>query len=353
MPELIDKSSKKVGLPPGSLVYTGEETGKVKIKTIEYDDITFQEKESETVDECLPIKGKPTITWINIEGVHQADVIEKIGKYFEIHPLVLEDIMNTEQRPKVQNFENYMFIVLKSLYLGEKCRGIAFGQISLIFGENFVLSLHERGSDIFNPIIERIRKMKNRTTKMGADHLAYSLIDAIVDKYFIILEELGEKIEVLEEELITGPTPNTMKSVHNLREELLFLHKPIWPLREMITNMQGEETPLISDSTRLYLRDVHDHIVRVIDTMETFRDTTSGMLDVYLSSVSNKTNEIMKILTIVTTIFIPLSFIAGVYGMNFLNMPELRWELGYPLVLLSMAISGAVMLVYFKRKKWI
>ena len=350
----IKKRAKKVGLPPGTLIHTGEKkTDEIKITVIDYDETNFQEKEIKTIVECFPYKDKPTITWINVDGVHQIEILEKLGECFGLHPLVLEDILNTDQRTKIEDYGDYLYIVLKMLYYDNKSSEIVTEQISLIFGQNFVLSFQEgMKGDIFDPVRERIRNVKGRIRKMGADYLVYTLLDTIVDNYFIILEKLGEKIEFLEDELVTNPTPSTLQIIHNLKRDMLFLRKSVWPLREVISVMERGESSFIHETTGIYLRDVYDHTIHVIDTIETFREMLSGMLDVYLSSVSNKLNSIMKVLTIIATIFMPLTFLAGVYGMNFKYMPELEWYWGYPVVLLFMFSVCIFMLFYFKKKKW-
>jgi len=354
VPKLIEKRSKKVGLPPGSPVHIGEKrAGKVKITIIDYDKARFQEKEAKTIEECFPFKDKPTITWINIDGIHQVDIIEKIGNHFDIHPLVLEDIANTGQRPKMDDFVSYIFVVLKMLYYDEKENETKAEQVSLILGPNFVISFQESEGDVFDPIRERIRSDRGRIRKMGAAYLAYALIDAIVDNYFIILEKIGEKIEDIEDELVTNPTPETLQAIHNLKREMIFLRKSVWPLREVISRLERWESSLIHKSMGIYLRDVYDHTIQVIDAIETFRDMLSGMLDIYLSSVSNRMNEVMKLLTIIATIFIPLTLIAGIYGMNFKYMPELGEPWGYPLVYFVMLVIGVLMVIYFRRKKWL
>ena len=354
MPRFIKKRSKKVGLPPGTLVHIGEEkTEKVRITIIDYDEASFEEKQIKTIEECFPFKDKTTVTWINIDGIHDIKIIEKIGKHFDLHPLILEDIVNTGQRPKIEDFGDYIFIVLKMLYYNEKEDEVQAEQVSLILGSNFVISFQEREGDVFNPIRERIRSGKGRIRKMGADYLAYTLIDTIVDNYFIIPEKLGERIESIEEELVTDPTPETLQTIHTLKRKLIFLRKSLWPLREVVSGLQRTESTLIHESTDIYLRDVYDHTIQVIDTIETSRDILSGMLDIYLSSVSNRMNQIMKVLTIIATIFMPLTFIAGIYGMNFEFMPELTWPWAYPLVLLVIVVIGISMLIYFRRKKWL
>ena len=280
------------------------------------------------------------------------DIIEKIGNHFNIHPLILEDIVNTGQRPKMEDFIDYIFIVLKMLYYDEKENETKAEQVSLILGSNFVISFQESEGDVFDTIRKRIRSDRGRIRRMGADYLAYALIDAIVDNYFIILEKLGEKIEDIEDELVTNPAPATLQAIHDLKREMIFLRKSVWPLREVVSRLERWESPLINKSLDIYLRDVYDHTIQVIDSIETFRDMLSGLFDIYLSSVSNRMNEIMKVLTIIATIAIPLTVITGIYGMNFQSMPELQWWWSYPIVLLVMLTLGILMIIYFRRKKW-
>lgn len=347
----MTKRKPKVGLPPGTLVHVGEKRAeKVRITIIDYDERQFQEKDAENVEECFPFKDEPTVTWINIDGLHQLDIIEKLGKRFDLHPLLQEDILNTEQRPKMEDFESHIFIVLKMLYYDGEVKS---EQVSIILGRNFVISFQETEGDVFNLIRERIRNGKGRIRRMGSDYLAYALIDAIVDNYFIILEKFGGNIEDLEEELVTNPTLETLQIIHTLKRELILLRKTIWPLREVISSLQRVESQLIVESTEIYLRDVYDHTIQVIDTIESYRDMVSGMLDIYLSSISNKMNEVMKLLTIIATIFIPLTFLAGIYGMNFQYMPELEWRWGYFAVWIIMLAVGLSMVVYFRRKRWL
>jgi len=354
MPRRIKKRSRKAGLPPGTLVHIGEQKAEeVRIIIIDYDEAHFQEKEIKTVEECFLFKDKPTVTWINVDGIHEVEVLELLGECFGLHPLVLEDILNTDQRPKLEDFGDYIFVVLKTFSYNDQSDEVEPEQISLILGPSFVLSLQEREGDVFNPIRERIRSGKGRIRRMGADYLAYCLLDSIVDHYFVVLEQVGEEVEFLEEELVANPTPETLQTIHNLKRDMIFLRKSVWPLREVIGALERGESSLIRESTGIYLRDVYDHTIQVVDTIETFRDMISGMLDIYLSSVSNRMNEVMKVLTIIATIFIPLTLIAGIYGMNFQYMPELGWRWGYPVVWLVMLVIGVVMLVYFRRKKWL
>lgn len=355
MPKTRHKRSKKAGLPPGTLIHIGEDkSGETRITILDYDEANFQEKETVEISECFLFKDKSTVTWINIDGVHRVEVLEKLGECYGFHPLVLEDVMNTDQRPKMEDYSDYLYIVLKMLRYSDKNGGTVSEQISLIVGQNFVFSFQEGiEGDVFGPIRERIRSNKSRIRKMGADYLAYSLIDAIVDNYFSILEKLGEKIELLEEMIVSNPATETLREIHFLKREMIFLRKAVWPLREVINAMERGESPLILESTRVYLRDIYDHTIQIIDTVETFRDMTSGMLDIYLSSVSNRMNAVMKVLTIIATIFMPLTFIAGIYGMNFKYMPELEWRLGYPMVWVISLVISVTMLIFFKKKDWL
>jgi magnesium transporter len=355
MAKLIKKRARKAGLPPGTLVHIGEKkTGEVKIAVIDYDEVNFQESEVGTVEECFSFREKPTVTWINVEGVHKVEVVEKLGNCFGLHPLVLEDILNTDQRPKIEIYGDYVYIVLKMLYDGDLKRPIETEQVSLILGSNFVISFQEgKEGDVFNPVRERIKSGKGLVRKMGSDYLVYSLIDTIVDHYFLILERLGEKIELLEEELVAHPTDTTLHKIRRFRNEIIFVRRVVWPLREVVSGLGRKESPLIKEATEVYLRDVYDHVIQVMDAVEVYREMLSGMLDIYLSSVSNRLNSVMKVLTIIATIFMPLTFIAGIYGMNFKYMPELGWRWGYLAVWLLVVIIGVSMLIYFRKKKWL
>jgi len=343
-----------MGLPPGTLVHVGRRAmDKIKITVMDYSPKKFFEKEVKRIEDCFRFRDTSTVTWINIDGVHDADVVQKIGTHFRVHPLVLEDIMNTTQRPKLEDYGSYLYLVVRMTRLGKKNGEERFEQVSLIVAKNFVISFQEDVGDVFDPIRERIRRGKGRVRQMGSDYLAYTLLDAIVDGYFAELENLGEEIETLEEELMVKPVPATAQHIHRLKREMIFLRKSVWPLREVISSLERSECPLFKPATTVFLKDLYDHVVQVIDTVETYRDMLSGMLDVYLSSVSNRMNEVMKVLTIIATIFIPLTFIAGIYGMNFKFMPELDWRWGYFGALAIMAAVGLVMVGFFRRKKWL
>lgn len=343
----------KAGMPPGTPIYSGEIHPKdVVITLIEFNENELVEKEFFDIHECMTYVRPNMVKWINVDGVHNVELIERIGKLFNIHPLTIEDIVNVHQRPKFEDYDHYIVSIMKMLNYENDLES---EQLSIIVTENnTVISFQEsHGGDAFDLIRTRIRHGKGRVRKYAADYLAYCLIDAVVDCYFTILEKFGDKIEVLEEELIEQPTKNTLHQIHEMKQQMIYLRKAVWPLRDLINNFERSESELIADSTTVYLRDVHDHAIRVIDSVETFRDLLSGMMDIYLSSVSNKMNEIMKMLTIITTLFVPITFIVGVYGMNFDYMPELHSKWGYTgvwVVMLTIIIS---LLFYFKRKKWL
>ena len=347
-------SAATAGLSPGTLVHVGEKrVDKVKITVIDYDAENYFEKQIESVEESFRFRETSTVTWINVDGIHDASVIEALGTHFGLHPLILEDIMNTSQRPKLEDLGDSICLVLKMIEFVPGCPDVSIEQMSVVFGKNFVLSFQERPGDTFDPVRERIRKGKGRVRKMGPDYLAYALLDSVVDDYFVVLEKLGEDVEDLEEELVTDPKKGTLNRIHRMKREMIFLRKSVWPLREVISRMERAESPLIRKTTGIFLRDVYDHTIQVIDNIETFREMLSGMLDMYLSSVSNRMNEVMKFLTIIGTIFIPLTFLAGVYGMNFRFMPELGWRYGYFVVWGVMIAVGMSLIAYFRRKKWL
>jgi magnesium transporter len=349
----LKKRSIKSGMPPGSLVHIGETPAQaVSIDLIGYGPETFEEQRFLTVDDCLPHLERPGITWVNVEGVHNVDIIRHLGEQFALHPLVLEDIVNTVQRPKIEDYDTYLFLVLRML---RPTGGGEFSseQLSIILGSNHVFTFQEGlQGDVFDMVRERLRNNKGKARGMGADYLAYALIDAIVDSYFSVLEDLGERIVNLEEELTLAPETSTLHEINDIKKEIIFLRKAVWPLREAVSFLERGDSHLLSPATRLYFRDVYDHTVQVIDTVETYRDLLSGMLDLYLSSISNRINEVMKFLTVIGTIFMPLTFLVGVYGMNFKHMPELEWRNGYFILWGLMIGLSVAMIIYFRRKRW-
>jgi len=353
MVRALKNRSSKTGLPPGTLVHIGQKKADVqKITVIDYDEKDLQEYEVQSVEQCLTLKEKPTVTWINVDGLHDVEKLKGLGECFGLHPLVMEDILNTDQRPKLEDYGEYLYLVLKMLYFEAESHSVIQEQISLILGETFVISFQEREGDVFEQIRGRLRAGKGLIRKCGPDYLVYTLLDAVVDNYFLVLEKLGENIEVLGDRVLRGPDPKVLAEIQMSKREMLFLHRWIWPLREAISALGKRDSQLVRETTGVYLRDVHDHTMQIIDTVELYREMLSETLDLHLSSVSNGLNQVMKVLTIIATIFIPLTFLAGVYGMNFKYMPELEWRWGYPLFWLLMLAVGVAMLVAFKRKKW-
>lgn len=354
MRKIIRTHQKKIGASPGTLVHVGDrKVETVKISIFEYDATHLTEKTVPRVEDCQTCKTSPQVCWIDIVGIHQVDILEKCGTVFGLHPLVLEDILNTGHRPKFEEHDDFLFLVLKMLSLPEGETDIHIEQVSLIVGRNFLVSFQEQEGDLFDGVRERLRGNRGKLRTRGADYLAYALIDSIVDGHFVILEKIGDEIEKLEDELLRVPSPETLRKLHNLKREMILLRKSVWPLREIIGGLQRCESPLIAETTDIFFRDVYDHTIQVIDTVETFRDMLSGMLDLYLSSLSNRMNEIMKVLTIMSTIFIPLTFVAGIYGMNFDYMPELRWHWGYAACWGVMILCAAGMVRFFRRKRWL
>jgi len=349
----LKKSSKKAGLPPGTVVFVGEKkVEEIRITIIDYDENQYEEREIKNIEDCFHYKDTPSISWINIDGVHQVEVIEKLGAHFVLHPLLQEDVVNTHQRPKFDEFEDHLFIVLRMFFFNEEENELEGEQISLIVGAKFVISFQERQGDVFEQVRERLRNGKGRIRKKGSDYLAYSLIDAIVDSYYNILERLGENIESLQELLVVEPKREDLQIIQHLKRDMLFFRKSVWPLREVVSGLAKSESTLVKEDVLVYVRDVYDHVIQAIDTIETFRDMLSAMMDIYLSSLSNRMNEVMKVLTIIATIFIPMTFLAGVYGMNFKFMPELEWKYAYLffwIVVLGVLIG---MVAWFKKKKW-
>nr|WP_278244412.1 magnesium/cobalt transporter CorA [Clostridium sp. BNL1100] len=342
-----------MGLPPGSLVHIGDKKRDTTVITrIEYGEDTFRQNNisSKNLSEIKQSEGKAI--WLNIEGLHETEVLAEIGEKFGLHPLVMEDILNTDQRPKIEFSQDYMYICAKMISYDRKLGEFDIEQISLVLGKSFVISFCEKDTDIFEPVIKRLSLSAGRIRKLGTDYLMYCLLDIIVDNYFTVLEDFSEEIEIAEDELIVRTTSNTLKTIHKLKRQVLFLHKAVWPLRDVLSSLERGESELINESTNIFIRDLYDHVVQAMDTTETIRDILSSMLDIYLSSTSNRMNEIMKVLTIISTVFMPLSFIVGIYGMNIRNMPELGWLYMYPVLWGVMIAIAASMLYYFKKKKW-
>jgi len=339
-------------MPPGSLVHIGErKLENVRITLIDYNQDHCREAVLDSIEEAAEYLDRPTVTWINIDGIHDGEVIEAAGRVFGIHPLVLADIMNTRQRPKYEPYDNLAFIVVKMLDMQPDRQEIISEQLSIVIRRNCVVTFQEAPGDVLDGLRERIRGGKGRIRSAGSDYLAHCILDAVLDGYYEVLDDLSDRVEEMEERLVEHPRQNQLHRIYAARRELLLLRKYIRPIREMVASLDRNETGLIRPETSPYIRDLYDHSIQIIETMEMLRDAIAGMLEMYLTSSSNRMNEVMKVLTIIATIFIPLTFIVGVYGMN-LKMPEYGWKYSYPVVWAVMLAIAAGMVWYFRRKKW-
>lgn len=353
MQKIVKSRSEKRGLPPGSLVHIGDKKREnIKIELVEYDEASFVQKELVLDDLPKLNNHKASVKWINVEGLHEVDILANIGRVFDLHPLALEDVLNTDQRPKLEIYDHYIYISAKMLFYDAELSEFNIEQVSFILGNNYVITFCEKDTDVFEPVRKRLKQGVSRIRKLGADYLTYCLLDILVDDYFDVIENFSEEIEAVEDETAIHATDKTLLTIHKLKRQVLFLHKAVWPLRDVLASLERGESELIKDSTEIYIRDLYDHVVQIMDTTETLRDILSGIMDVYLSSTSNRMNEIMKVLTIISTVFMPLSFIVGLYGMNFENMPELKWPWMYPALWAIMISIAGAMIYYFKKKKW-
>ncbi len=345
--------SKKIGLPPGSLIYLGEKkVEKVTIKVTEYDEANAETYEIKSVEEIDPFTDTPQVTWVSVCGLHETDFLKQVGERFKVHPLVLEDILNTDTRPKIEITDDYLFIVMKMLTYNAEHKILETEQVSFILGKTFLFSFSERSDEIFNPIKERISSQLGRIRKRGSDYLLYALMDIVVDNYFLALEKIEERIELLDDEIINTPNKSQIESIYNLRNLLLLIRRSIWPSREIVNQLIKDDSELLNESIEPYLRDLYDHTIHITESIEQQREVTNGLMEIYLSMMSNKMNEVMKVLTVIATIFIPLTFIVGIYGMNFHYMPELEWPWAYFAVWGVMLAVVIAMIFYFKKKDW-
>jgi len=344
----------KAGLPPGTIVFVGQQrVDKVTISLLDYDEERLQEQVVENLDTLRSFVGRKSVTWINVCGVHDTAIIARIGELLDLHPLILEDIASTTQRPKIEEHDDYIFMILKMLYWSEEKHCVSAEQVSIVLGKDYVLTFQEVEGDVFELIRKRIRDTKGRIRRMGGDYLAYSLVDAIVDNYFVVMEHLGDGIDQLQEVAMAHTGPAIVQQIQRYKGEMLFLRKNVWPMREVVSSMEKLESKLLHRSLRPYLRDVYEHSIQVIDTMDALRDMVAGAQELHMTTVSNRMNDVMKTLTVIATIFIPLTFIAGIYGMNFDTMPELHWKWGYPAVWGVMVLTTLAMLAFFKRRTWL
>lgn len=341
-------------MPPGKLVYIGKERKEtpVHVTVIDYDETNFSERKISKIEDAFPYKDTGTSTWINIDGLHRTEIIEQIGKAYDVHSLFLEDIVNTNQRPKLEEGKENIFIVFKMLEYDGQSKSVNVEQISLVLGKNYVLSFQENVGDIFDSVRTRLRNPDSRIRKYGSDYLVYALMDKVIDNYFLIMEQIGEEVENLENKSEKIQNTKFVQQISQLKREIMILRRTIWPLREVINDLLRSEVKEIKPETLLFYRDLYDHTVQVMDAIETYRDSLTSALDVNFSLVNLKMNDVIKVLTIISTIFIPLTFIVGVYGMNFHYIPELEWHYGYFLVMLLMFAVAIGMIYYFKKKKW-
>ncbi len=353
MQRFLKTVSHKTGLPPGSLVHVGAPaTGEVKIRGIRYSETDFEEIAVPDRDSLPQLQEKGGIIWLQVDGVHQPEKIAALGETFSLHGLTQEDILNTGQRPKIEDFDTYLFVVGKILSYDETTATVQVNHFCLVLMEHVILSFHEAGTNIFAAVENRLQKSNGKIRKKKTDHLAYALLDAMVDNYFLVLEKIGAQIEELEEEILTDPSGESLEWLHFLKRELTVLRKSVWPLRDVINSLIRSDSDLILEDTLKYFMDVYDHTMQILETLEAYRDVTASLFDIYLSAISNRMNEVMKVLTIIATIFIPLTFIVGIYGMNFRYMPELTWKWGYFATLGIMFLMGSGMAIYFKKKDW-
>ena len=345
--------SKKSGLPPGTLVHIGKKrVEKIKITTIDYTLDTYNENEYQNISDCFPLKNSPSTSWINIEGIHNTELIESLGNHFGHHPLLMEDIVNTLSRPKLEEYDDYLFLNLKMLGISKDQKSIFSEQVSLILGKNYVISFQEQSGNIFDSIKIRIKESKGNIRKRKADYLFYRLIDAVVDHYFFIIEHLSEKIEKLESIILKKQTSDNLRQIQELKTQLIEIRKVISPLREAVGLLQKDEVKLIHKNILQYFRNVYQNLIQVSESIDIYREMTKNLMDLYQSGINNRMNQVMQVLTVIATIFIPLTFIVGIYGMNFDYMPELRWKFGYFFIWGIMILVVFFMLFYFKRKKW-
>jgi magnesium transporter len=355
MAHSLRKGKRKVGLPPGSPMYTGHEGEQpIHMQLFVYNTEQLQEYTPKTVDEVVDMPlPEGSFLWLNVDGVHQVEVVEQLCQHFGIHPLTIEDIVNTQQRPKVEQLENYLYVVLKMIDYDTEKGTVSSEQISLLLGSNFVLSFQERPGDTFMPVRNRLRVGKPRIRGGGSDYLLYALMDTIVDNYFVILDKIDDQAVLLESQMLVHATKDSFDAVYHLKREMLTIWRSVWPLRDVMYRLERGDFALIQEKTQIYLHDVYDHMTQIIDIVEVTRDLLKDMADLYHSTISNRTNEIMRVLTIISTIFIPLTFIVGVYGMNFEVMPELQWAWGYYFVWTLMIGLSIGMVILFRRKKWL
>ncbi|TVR39977.1 MAG: magnesium and cobalt transport protein CorA [Cryomorphaceae bacterium] len=344
----------KTGLPPGTAVFTGRRYMEhIRLSDFQYNSDDCLERENIHLQDVLETDRSPhNISWLNIEGLHEVETIETMGAQWGMHKLTVEDVLNTSQRPKLEEFDNYLYVVLRMLHWDEENKRLEDEQVSFVLLQGRLITFQERTGDVFDHVRKRLREGKGLLRGRGADYLLYALIDSVIDYYFLVLEKLGMRMEEIEDLVLEQPESGVLAELHRIRRDMLHLRRSVYPLRDVMNRFERAEEPHVQESTRVYIRDLYDHTIQVIETVEVFRDMASGMLDLYMNSLSNRLNTVMKTLTVIATIFIPLTFIVGIYGMNFEHMPELAWEWGYFGILAIMTLLALGMLLYFRVKKW-
>ncbi len=354
MPRLFRAREGRVGAAPGTVEYLGpRKTERMALRVMALAADSCDERELAGVEEALPLRDTAALSWLNVDGLHDTEGLRRLGDHFGLHPLVQEDIVNTHQRPKLENYDDYLYLVCRMISFDAASDSFSSEQVSLVVGPGWILTFQEQPGDVFDGVRQRIRHGKGRIRTAGPAYLAYALLDAVVDSYFVVIEQVGERIERLEEELLQAPESGLLAAIHGLKREMILLRRAVWPLREVVAGLERGESPLLHKDTRIFYRDLYDHTIQVADTVETYRDVLTGLQDLYLSSVSNRMNEVIKVLTIIGTLFIPLTFLVGVYGMNFEYMPELGWKWGYPAFGALCVGVVAGMLTWLKRRGWL
>lgn len=346
--------NKKKGLPPGSLVFVGDQkTEKATLDLFFYNEEKVEQKQDLPLSQIIEeLKNITTTCWLNVNGLHDTNILKEIGTAFDINKLALEDILNTEQRPKLDAYDNFVVSIVKMFHFDTITKSVRMEQVSVIFTKNFVITFQEKPGDVFDDLRDRIINKKGVIRSKGADYLFYALLDTLTDHYFFTLEQIGESLESIEDIILTSPSQNTLNQLHFFKKEITQIRRAIYPLREVVSKIERNDNNFIAESNIWYYRDLHDHTIQIIETIETYRDSASGLVDLYMSSVGNRMNNIMKVLTIISTIFIPLTFIAGIYGMNFSHMPELQWHYGYYAVWGIMLLTTIIMIIFFRKKNW-
>ncbi len=344
---------KKAGLSPGTVEYTGPRSGPVPISAIDYRETELVEESNISIEKALSLMDRQSVTWIDVGGIHDADIVRRLGEHAGLHSLIQEDLVSPRQRPKVEQDGNHIYIVVRMLDFDEHTRRVTSEQFSIVIGPRYVLTFQEIPGDIFGSLRDRIRLTTGRVRKRGPGYLGYAVLDAVIDHYYVVVDHVSELMDDLEERLLIEADRETESLIHELRRELVIIRRAVWPVRELLVAIDKMEQSHFDPDLKPFLRDAGDHINQLIDTTESLREASTGLLDLYHMALTNRANDIMKMLTMIATIFIPLTFLAGIYGMNFQYMPELSWQFGYPVVLIVMLAVAVILIFYFRRRRWL